>query len=102
MSEMIDRVKLALKDTADEWAAGEGSDELVDWRDDFCHTLARAAIEAMREPTEEQTRAGHLAFDLLPFGIAPGPFTIQKIWRAMIDEALTPPGQTSPAPETAP
>jgi hypothetical protein len=88
MSDMVERVARAV------WKAMATKGHPHSWellhpiKKDQMLEIARFAIAAMREPTEEQTRAGHLEFDLLPFGIAPGPFTIQKIYRAMIDEAM--------------
>jgi hypothetical protein len=66
MSEIMDRVAKAIRDTAFE---GGGSRE-----------IARAVIEAMREPTEEMRDAAtHVEGVAEYFG---------EVWRAMIDEAL--------------
>lgn len=53
-------------------------DELPDNRKATVRTYARAAIEAMREPTELMFNAGH---DCAGFGVDDG-------WPAMIDAAL--------------
>jgi hypothetical protein len=45
----------------------------------WCETLARAAIEAMREPTKEMTTG-----DLAPWNF----WGIEDAWPAMIDAAL--------------
>lgn len=62
MSEMVERVARAIKDA-----------EQMHWND-----MARAAIEAMREPTAKMVVIADSS--LRP--ISP------RIWRAMIDEAL--------------
>jgi hypothetical protein len=69
MSEMIERVKLAIRDACDPHVT-----------DSMCEVAARAAIEAMREPTEAMLQAfGERA---LPIG------NPQDGYSAMIDEAL--------------
>jgi hypothetical protein len=74
MSEMIDRVAFALfartGGTADEWSRTNP---------DVCRSMARAAIEAMREPTDAMR---HAAFD-------EGSISLNG-YRAMIDAALKP------------
>lgn len=55
---------------------------------------ARAAIEAMRDPTHSMTVAGHSALDDTEYtqtkalGSLMGRLAFVDIWRAMIDEAL--------------
>lgn len=52
---------------------------------------ARAAIEAMREPTEVMARAGHDEFAVCEFGAPlarPCTTVPRDIYRAMIDAAL--------------
>jgi len=72
MSEMVERVARALSG----WLHGSPS-----W--ESCFPMARAAIEAMREPTEAMVwagRADHLTVD--------GEEWSKPIWQAMIDAAL--------------
>ena len=66
MNEMINRVAkaIALRDTTDEFA------------------MARAAIEAMREPTDKMLSAADYSGSLEEGSSALG------CWQAMIDEAL--------------
>lgn len=68
MSEMIERVAKLIRDIADK--AGERV------ADDVSFEMARAVIEAMRDPTEEMIREGS--------GFAQSEFA----WEAMIDAAL--------------
>jgi hypothetical protein len=49
--------------------------------DPYDMALARAAIEAMREPTKEMGEAG---FETLKWGESPS----DVVWQAMIDAAL--------------
>ena len=67
--------------------------------------IARAAIEAMREPTGEMKDAGAETFGLPKNGIYIGPIpkdTLDgqpsKAWRAMIDEILREDPATASAP----
>lgn len=85
MSEMLDRVTLALyrRDP------GRQNATMEDFRrngNGFIYVaLARAAIEAMREPTEAMVLAG--------FAVDEGqrsPGSPLQHWTAMIDEALKP------------
>ena len=75
MTDMIERVARAIADAE--------RNRRPSMAEPFAETLARAAIEAMREPTSNQLDAGYAAIserqcdDDLAFG-----------WRAMIDEAL--------------
>ncbi len=86
MSEMVKRVALVLcKSDGDCRCASSGGTSSI------CHVAefndaARAAIKAMREPTEAMLRADmHLGgYDGL-FEAEP-----DEIWRAMIDAALKP------------
>lgn len=58
------------------------------------HINARAAIEAMREPTHRMTVAGHSALDdtehtqTKALGSLMGRMAFSDVWRAMIDAAL--------------
>jgi len=45
--------------------------------------MARAAIDAMREPTEAMVNAGY------DVGYSPDPLPTDEVWRAMIDAALS-------------
>lgn len=76
MNEIIDRIAQAICN------AGKGQpawDEATEYQRDFHRAEARAAIEAMREPTKAMLLAGHGAnlCDNAP-----------EVWQAMIDEAL--------------
>ncbi len=75
MSEMVERVAKAL-------AACDNSDWRA-WVDD-----ARAAIEAMREPTKAQLSGASMAIG--PWGGhgEAGPPSYERVWREMIDAAL--------------
>ena len=85
MSEVVERVAAAL------WGISGGDEDAWAW--DECpeeqragyRIHARAAIEAMREPTESMWAAGD---DLVPFG--PDVADPSAVYRAMIDEALKP------------
>lgn len=65
---MIERVAkaIALRDTTDEFA------------------MTRAAIEAMREPTEEMIKVG---FSMTATAQS-GTIDIEEVWQAMLDAAL--------------
>ena len=90
MSEMIERVARAIFTEANAASSGYG-----EWcTDDMANAAARAAIEAMREPTEAMIDAGD---DICPIargteshkmsgGVVP-----EDYWRAMIDAVLSPP-----------
>lgn len=83
-SEMVERVAGALHAAHAE----------VGWPADECETcdkLARAAIEAMREPTEAMIRAGEpVVYDC--YSLEPGEGLDENpalpTWQAMIDAAL--------------
>lgn len=68
MNDMIERVAkaIALRDTTDEFA------------------MTRAAIEAMREPTEEMIKVG---FSMTATAQS-GTIDIEEVWQAMLDAAL--------------
>ena len=76
-TEMVERVARALADS-------QGMGEFPGL--EMYRVMARAAIEAMREPTEAMLEVG--------FGGATG--VKRKLWQLMIDDAL------NPHPETAP
>ena len=70
MTDMIERVTQALREVL--WNYG------VQLTKEMDELLARAAIEAMREPTEEMSHAG--------WRTDSGISTV--VWQAMIDEAM--------------
>lgn len=69
MSEMIERVALAIS------GSNDPANILTIHRD-----RAKAAIEAMREPTKAMVSAGYDEAD--------GSHLWREVWKAMIDEAL--------------
>lgn len=78
MSEMIERVAKAIM-TANDQSTGIRFSYL-------CHDMARAAIEAMREPTRAMVEAAH---DKLDWGYPDGvDANFYVAWEEMIDEAL--------------
>lgn len=74
MSEMVERVANAIQEASDH--------DLPFWLAENC---ARAAIEEMREPTEEMKQAGS-AFVYEAWG--DGPTIAREAWQANIDAAL--------------
>lgn len=87
---MIERVAKALYENffTDEWPPADAPDLGMD-ADNF-RKAARAAIEAMREPTEEMIKRGHLC-DPLGVDVKAGgeaEDVYGTTWRAMIDAAL--------------
>lgn len=76
MSEMVEQVAKAIWEL---WSNIDGVYDQPAWADlkekDKCLDLARAAIEAMREPTKAMRLLGN----------------DREIWRAMIDAALRDP-----------
>lgn len=83
MSEMVERIARAI--LAVDYPEDAGSDLEEMWwerRGDAYLAYARAALEAMREPTEQMAQAG-----LSPTYIWVDE-TAEPIWRRMIDEAL--------------
>jgi hypothetical protein len=77
MSEMVERVAVAISNAQMAWKAANGGDDasVVDCPDEV---LARAAIEAMREPTDQMVGAANR--NNHPRDV--------DTWRTMIDEAL--------------
>ncbi|MGY2995426.1 hypothetical protein [Mesorhizobium sp. URHB0026] len=88
MNEMIERVARAIcKESGQPWEAST-----VDYRE-ICIGFARAAIEAMREPTEQMTKAACVEADKHGYYHTRGYFDVEEAeysWRAMIDAALSP------------
>ena len=79
MSEMVERVATAIQRTFKERGALQPSMQEA-------RVMARAAIEAMREPTEEMVDAGFPAINNYP-----APYNQMKFgYQAMIDAALQP------------
>ena len=79
MSEMIERVARAM-------CQSDGDDPERYWRD--YEVNARAAIEAMREPTEAMIAAGHLN-DPLGCDVADAAAVYPAVWEGMINAALS-------------
>lgn len=92
-SEMVERVKAVLRDKTDwtidgKFGEAEAEESLTE--------AARAAIEAMREPTEEMADAGSSCLETYdPAEKCPSARDMENGWKAMIDAALSP----SPATE---
>lgn len=85
MNEMIDRVARAMYDASRAKAVGP---EYLWFPNEYDRRMARAAIEAMREPTEEMTEIGD---DVAEDGTAarlPTFHTGFHVWQAMIGAAL--------------
>lgn len=81
MSEMIERVAKAIYDSHEFKKGWEHPDTKRLWHE-FMRAEARAAIEAMREPTDEMLEASH-------YGEAPRePNSHYEVWKYMIDTAL--------------
>ena len=78
MSEMIERVAEAIQNRRREMLAAKGGPILIEPIE-----LARAAIEAMREPTEAMKERG-FQYTADPCW----PDDVGRAWRHMIDEAL--------------
>jgi len=81
MSEMIERVARAIF-RADYPEEGEGSEIAWEKRAHWYSEAARAAIEAMREPTEEMSEAGNVPTYQWVDN------TADDVWSRMIDAAL--------------
>lgn len=80
MSEIIERAAHAMR--SDKFKSGPLSDgETHDER-----ALARAVLEAIREPTEEMKVIGA---QYIQNGVVPGPEDAWACWNAMIDAALS-------------
>jgi hypothetical protein len=92
MSEMIERVAKAVREYVAEVEVKSRGEIDVDV-DGMVHSqmIARAAIEAMRDPTEEMKRAGLEEF---PSSLAVKE-TAAEVWYAMIDAALAEPTEKS-------
>jgi hypothetical protein len=87
MSEMVERVKLALREELKRIGYGVGTINAAQLAD----ALARAAIAAMRQPTEDMVCAGDeqiIAALHDVTGFLRNPTPAEAAWQAMIDEAL--------------
>ena len=77
MSEMLERVKVAIFVSADDahntWPTPDHPE---------CVKMARAVLEAMRKPTAYMTLVGAECHGLINYGAT------EKAWEAMIDMAL--------------
>jgi hypothetical protein len=93
--DMVERVRAALvaelsKDMTNcvsDYRAEGGDDELFIDGNFNGSALARAAIAAMREPTEKMVRAGEKEFIASDVACCMEP--AEDCWQAMIDAALT-------------
>jgi hypothetical protein len=88
-NQMVERVARAIfRNGIGELVWDSGSDE----QHEACFRQARAAIDAMRVPTEAMKSAPHEAELDIYWGYrAEGPGGPEDVWRVMIDAALTPP-----------
>lgn len=82
MSEMVERVALESYPYAGEELAKKGAEAFGGLVDENFIEAARAAIAAMREPTDDMVRCG--------LGAPDGEHRVQATYRAMIDAALKP------------
>lgn len=79
MTEMVERVARAL--------ASQRANPYGDWKPWV--KFARAAIAAMREPTEAMVNAAYDSFDWGPPMVGPRDDAMPKpVWQTMIDEAM--------------
>jgi hypothetical protein len=95
--DMVERVARAILEAAGDRAMGDTDDlscVLIDGDMDLIG-LARAAIEAMREPTEAMLQAQHM--DAMWDEPDEGKPAAYYDWRAMIDAALPKTPQTAEA-----
>lgn len=82
MSEMIDRVAKAISDAGMAWLAENDPKRMtMTWADIPDEVLAKAAIEAMREPTVAM-------LEMAERRVCVGPRTAKEIIQAAIDGAL--------------
>lgn len=80
---MVERVSAAIAATM----FGEHELPLTGYLADRYRETARAAVQAMREPTEAMVNA---AYEQLTTRIENGPHDLYAAWRAAIDAALSP------------
>lgn len=105
MSEMVERVARAIAENQhqgwlyDQEAVAMLDPERVAKARKFLREAARAAIEAMREPTLEMIEAGQMENNLLENPDPPNAFLflsraeIKGAWEAMLEAALSPSGE---------
>lgn len=89
-NQMVERVARAL--AAHSWELGgndHSKEPFVDRRWPHYTGQARAAIEAMRDPTPTMIRAAYLTYDSEGQG-GVDPEQAEHAWRSMIDAALQP------------
>lgn len=99
-SSVVKKVAVALALHNGHIRAAEQFDLLVDPFRERMFAQARAAIEAMRDPTEGMRIVGHAALDAsdaseIDVGSRVGFAALGDAWRAMVDEAL---GVNGPSP----
>lgn len=95
MSEMVERVARALAKADGKnpdkpaWATSRGESFGLCWRDQYADK-ARAAIEEMREPTDDMRWAGYTRAAFAPesTNVSSVQFDAKPIWELMIDKAL--------------
>jgi hypothetical protein len=75
-----ERVAMAIADASEPWRLGQQTDAKAHY-----FALARAAIEAMREPTEEMLQCG---FDTHQSWNLGDKDDLAAAWRGMIDAAI--------------
>ena len=92
MSEMVERIARAICVASGQDPDFDYDPRGISFGDDIRWKLyvpkARAAIEAMREPTAKQGMAIYLAWDSFGENSSMGPEEAITIYRAAIDEAL--------------
>ena len=89
MSDMVERVALTICVTRRRWGWFFGDDRAKTAKPTAVDLdAARAAFEAIREPTEAMLTAGEAA-DISPHNVITDD-DAEAIWRAMIDAALAP------------
>ena len=89
MSEMIERVARALCNRLESVSSDDGN-TLDDWmkgHGDYYRSLAKAAIEVLREPTPKMKSLGAKSIGK-SMGIENHTERSNQCWQAMIDEAL--------------
>ena len=83
--EMIKRVAKAICDAGIAWLQeNDAKRQNLEWADVPDEAFARAAIEAMREPTEAMTEAGERS----GCGVSDFRTASEVTWQAMVNEAL--------------
>lgn len=83
MSGMVERVARAIGSSGHAEQDGHLWDEEREFERQFLLEQARAAIAAMREPTDAMVAEGHAVYAADPR------LALHDLWRAMVDAALT-------------